>query len=150
MASGVPESGKLVCPNTKFTGINRLPKPELRDTEGATGRTNCYSIADDIKSFLQDFLVTPLGRRLTPFFKRKVVDAGNCALFPNRSEFEQRGIERIKAAVPGLALVVDVPVDTHSAPSQHHPLIKRYIRDNFDPPTPDNWTSSLFQFYWMR
>jgi hypothetical protein len=100
----------------------------------------------------RNFLVTPLWPGAYALFKRKSPMWEIYALLPSRREFERREIERIKAADPGFVLVLDVPLDGLDTLRfrNTHPLIERYIRDNFDPMTVENWPLSTFQFYRSR
>jgi hypothetical protein len=100
----------------------------------------------------QNFLVTPLWPGAYSLFKRKSPMWEIYALFPQKEDFEKREIERIKAARPGFVLILDVAVDGRDDrrfPNTHS-LIERYVRDNFDPVTIDNWPAPTFQFYKAR
>lgn len=57
------------------------------------------------------------------------------ALFPRSNDFEKEEIERIKAAKPGFVLIWNVTQDGHDELrfKNTHPLINRYIMDNFSP-----------------
>jgi hypothetical protein len=57
------------------------------------------------------------------------------ALFPRSREFENREIERLKAADPGFVLLVNSPLDGHEALRfrNTHPRMQQFIEDNFDP-----------------
>jgi hypothetical protein len=74
------------------------------------------------------------------------------ALFPQRDEFQQREIERIKLANPGFILVLDIALDGRDELRfrNTHPLIERFIQDNFDPIMVDSWSSPVFHFYKSR
>jgi hypothetical protein len=100
----------------------------------------------------RNFLVTPLWPGAYAAFKRKSPMWEIYALFPQAAEFERREIEQIKRANPGFVLVLDVPLDGQDALRFRatHPLTDRFIRDNFDPFTVENWPSSIFQFYRSR
>lgn len=56
------------------------------------------------------------------------------ALFPRNSEFQEMEIQRIKEANPGFVMVVDQALDGREDLRfrNTHPLIDRYIRDNFE------------------
>ena len=57
------------------------------------------------------------------------------ALFPRSETFERREIDRVKAADPGFALVMDIPLDGREDLRfrNTHPLLYRHILDNFEP-----------------
>jgi len=56
------------------------------------------------------------------------------ALFPRSVAFQQAEIERIKAANPGFVVIGDFPLDDRDELRfrNTHPIIDRYIRDNFE------------------
>jgi hypothetical protein len=56
-------------------------------------------------------------------------------LFPRDEAFERAELERIKAADPGFAMILDLPLDGRDELRfrNTHPLIERYIRDHFEP-----------------
>jgi hypothetical protein len=56
------------------------------------------------------------------------------ALLPRSASFQQAEIERIKAANPGFAIIDNFPIDWRDdlRYSKTHPIIDRYIRDNFE------------------
>lgn len=62
-------------------------------------------------------------------------------LFPRSVAFQQAEIERIKAAKPGFALIIDHPFDGRDDLrfSNTHPIVYQYIRDNFE-----RWNVDLF------
>jgi hypothetical protein len=100
----------------------------------------------------RSFLVTPLWPGAYAAFKRKSPVWEIYALFPQSAEFERREIERIKRANPGFVLVLNIPVDGRDDLRflATHPLTERFIRENFDPVTVENWPPSAFQFYKSR
>ena len=70
----------------------------------------------------------------------------SCAV--SRSEaFEKKELERIKAANPGFAFVFDLALDGHDHLRfrNTHPLIYRYIQDNFEqlPESPESCVLDL-------
>lgn len=97
----------------------------------------------------RNFVVTPLWPGAYAAFKRKSPMWEIYALFPQTGEFERREIEQIKHADPGFVLVLDVPVDGRDDLRFRatHPLIERFIRDNFNAFEVANWPSQTFQFY---
>ncbi|HEV7601795.1 MAG TPA: hypothetical protein VGO49_16260 [Bradyrhizobium sp.] len=100
----------------------------------------------------RSFVAAPLWPGAYALFKRKSPMWESYALFPRGSEFERREIERIKLAKPGFVAVVDIPVDGRDALRfrNTHPLIERFIRDNFDPMTMGDWPPDVYQFYKSR
>jgi hypothetical protein len=100
----------------------------------------------------RNFLVTPLWPGAYALFKRKSPMWEIYALFPRENKFELQEIAQIKAAEPGFVLVLDIPVDGRDDLRfrNTHPLIERYIRDNFDPVTVNDWPPPTFQFYKSR
>lgn len=71
------------------------------------------------------------------------------ALLPRNAEFQRKEIERIKAARPGLVLILDVPNDGRDDLRfrNTHPLIQQFIRENFDPVAVAGWPQPTYQFY---
>jgi hypothetical protein len=56
------------------------------------------------------------------------------ALFPRSEAFERAELERIKAADPGFAVILDFPLDGRDALRfrDTHPMIDRYVRNHFE------------------
>jgi len=69
------------------------------------------------------------------------------ALFPRSKTFEKAEIDRIKAAEPKFALVIDIALDNREELRfrNTHPLIHQYIVDNFEQ-LPDS-PSPIYQIY---
>ena len=82
----------------------------------------------------QSFIVTPFWPGAYPLFERKAPMWEIFALFPRSQAFEQAEIERIKAAQPAFAFILDIPLDGRDELRfrNTHPLINQYILDNFD------------------
>lgn len=70
------------------------------------------------------------------------------ALFPRSTSFQQTEIERIKAANPGFAVIIDFPLDGREELRfrNTHPIVDQYIRDHFERLN-DNLRSTTFQVY---
>ena len=100
----------------------------------------------------RSFVAAPLWPGAYALFKRKSPMWETYGLFPRRSEFERREIERIKRAEPGFVVVVDIPMDGRDELRfrNTHPLIERFIRDNFDPVTIGDRPPDVYQFYKSR
>jgi hypothetical protein len=100
----------------------------------------------------RSFVATPLWPGAYALHKRKSPMWEIYALFPQQNDFQQREIERIKAAKPGFVLVLDIPVDGRDDLrfSNTHALVEQFIRDNFDSTTIAIWPPQLFQFYKAR
>jgi hypothetical protein len=100
----------------------------------------------------RSFVTTPLWPGAYALHKRKSPMWEIYALFPRGDEFQRQEIERIKAAKPGLVLILDVPVDGRDDLRfrNTHALIEQYVRDNFDSTTIVNWPPQIFQFYKSR
>ncbi len=98
------------------------------------------------------FVAAPLWPGAYALFKRKSPMWEIYALFPRGSEFELREIEQIKRARPGFALVINVALDGRDDLRfrSTHPLIERFIRDNFDPAAVADWPPRVVQLYRSR
>jgi hypothetical protein len=108
------------------------------------------ALADEFAPDGRAFVVTPfwpgsyalLGRR-SPMWELY-------ALFPRSERFERREIERMAAAGPGFALVLDLPLDGREQLrfKNTHPLINQYILENFEPV--ERSTQSPYHIYKAR
>jgi hypothetical protein len=112
-------------------------------------------LKDTVDQYAPDgrsFVVTPLAPGAYALFRRKSPMWEIYALFPAGKEFQQREIERLKAARPGFVLILDVALDGRDdLRFRHtHPLIEQFVRDNFDAFTVANWRPDLYQFYRSR
>jgi hypothetical protein len=102
----------------------------------------------------RSFIVAPFWPGAYALLERRSPMWEIYALFPRPPAFELAEIARIKAAKPGFALIVDLPLDGNDALRfrNTHPLIYRYIQDNFDllPDSPN----TAYQIYkakeWMQ
>lgn len=83
----------------------------------------------------QSFIATPFWPGAYALLQRKSPIWETYALFPRTEAFENKEIERIKAAAPGFAFILDLPLDGRDELryKNTHPLIHQYILDNFDP-----------------
>ncbi len=80
------------------------------------------------------FLAVPFWPGAYAAFERKSPVWEIYALFPRNDEFQQMEIARIKEAAPAFALILDLPLDSRDDLrfQNTHPLIDRYIKENFD------------------
>jgi hypothetical protein len=110
------------------------------------------SAADEYAPNGRNVVVAPLWPGAYSVLKRRSPMWEVYALFPQGDEFQRRDIERIKAANPGFILLLDAPVDGRDDLRfrNTHPLIERFVRDNFDPITIGNWPPQTFKFYKSR
>lgn len=100
----------------------------------------------------EPFLVTPLWPAAYALFDRKSPTWDSHALFPRPPAFEQKEIERIKAASPKFVLLLDQAVDDRDDLRfrNSHPLTYRYILENFDAVEDGRWPPSIFQLLKAR
>ncbi|HKE40819.1 MAG TPA: hypothetical protein VKG21_13350 [Casimicrobiaceae bacterium] len=80
-------------------------------------------------------LVTPYWPGAYPILSRKAPVWEIYAVWPRGDRFQAREIERLDAAVPRLVVITDVALDGREELRFHntHPLLDRYIRENFEP-----------------
>lgn len=118
----------------------------------ATFVTNLESTVEEYAPNGRNYLVTPLWPAAYALFKRKSPMFDNHAVFPRTAEFDQKEIERIKAANPSFALILDQAVDGRDDLRfrNGHPLIYKYVRDNFDLVQSSRWHPSIFELYKAR
>lgn len=83
----------------------------------------------------QSLLVTPFWPGAYALLERESPMWEIYALFPRPESFEREEIERIEAAGPEFALILDIPLDGRDDLRfrNTHPVTYRYIVDNFDP-----------------
>ncbi|CAN7173096.1 hypothetical protein LJR039_000274 [Pseudorhodoferax sp. LjRoot39] len=83
----------------------------------------------------QAFIATPFWPGAYALLERKSPTWEIYALFSRPEIFEQQEINRIKAAQPGFALILDIPLDGRDELrfKNTHPLTNKYIIDNFYP-----------------
>jgi len=113
----------------------------------ATFVTNLESTVREYAPNGRNYLVTPLWPAAYALFKRKSPMWDNHAVFPRSAEFDQKEIERIKAANPSFALILDQAVDGRDDLRfrNSHPLIYQYVHDNFDHIQSSIWHPSIFE-----
>jgi hypothetical protein len=118
----------------------------------ATFVTNLESTVGEYAPNGRNFLVTPLWPGAYALFKRKSPMWDDHAVFPRGAEFEQKEIDRIRAAEPAFALILDQAVDGRDDLRfrNSHPLTYQFVRDNFDPVQDSRWHPSIFQLYKAR
>lgn len=90
-------------------------------------------IANEYAASNNSFLVTPFWPGAYAVMGRKSPIWESYALFPRSVSFQQAEIERLKVADLGFALIIDVALDGREELrfSNTHPLINRYIQDNY-------------------
>lgn len=95
------------------------------------------------------FIATPFWPGAPALLERKSPMWSIYALFPRTEAFQRAEIERIKAADPGFAVVLDLPLDGRDELrfSQTNPLIYQYIQTAFEPVSnqPPNSPYQLFK-----
>jgi hypothetical protein len=79
--------------------------------------------------------VTPFWPGAYAVLRRKAPEWEIYALLPRNVAFQEAEIARIKAADPGLAVIIDLAIDGRQELryKNTHPMIERFIRDNFNP-----------------
>lgn len=91
-------------------------------------------LSDKFAPNARSFIVVPFWPGAYAVMRQKSPMWGIYLLLPRGEPFEKFEIERIKAANPGFAVIIDVPLDGREELRfcNTHPLIERYIRDNFE------------------
>jgi len=97
------------------------------------------------------FLAVPFLPGAYSVFERKAPLWEIYALFPRSKEFQENEIDRIKKANPSFAIIWDFPLDGRDELRfrNTHPLIQKYIEDNFDMHT-DQSASKEFNLFKSR
>ncbi len=101
-----------------------------------------YAIGD------RTFIATPFWPGAYAVFNRKSPMWEIYALFPRSESFEMGEVERIKFMNPAFAVIFNLPLDGREDLRfcNTHPLIDRYIMENFDPVTGVT-NNSAYQIY---
>jgi hypothetical protein len=96
----------------------------------------------------RSFLATPFWPGAYAVLQRKSPVWEIYALFPRSAAFQEQEITRIKAADPGFVVIMDITIDGREELryKNSHPLIERFIRDNFTPVS-DLKAPSYLQIY---
>lgn len=104
------------------------------DPATASDVTLLTNLADRYAGDGRSFIAAPFWPGAYALLRRKSPMWDIYALFPRSPAFEQAEIQRIEAANPGFALVLDLPLDGHDELrfSNTHPLINQYIVDHFE------------------
>ncbi len=92
------------------------------------------SLAAEFAPGDRPFIATPFWPGAPALLERKSPMWSIYALFPRNQAFQQAEIERIKAADPGFAVVLDLPLDGREELrfSQTNPLIYQYIQTTLE------------------
>ncbi|HYD82299.1 MAG TPA: hypothetical protein VEC06_21040 [Paucimonas sp.] len=93
----------------------------------------------------QTFIAAPFWPGAYAVLERKAPMWEIYALFPRSAEFQLAEIERIKRADPKWAIIMDIPLDGRDDLrfKNTHPILDKYIRDNFLPVSGMSTTNSL-------
>lgn len=94
------------------------------------------------------FLAVPFLPGAYPVFERKAPLWEIYGLFPRSKEFQESEIDRIEEAKPGFAIVWDFPLDGRDELcfKNTHPLIQKYIEENFDKHVDPNASKEFYLF----
>jgi hypothetical protein len=105
------------------------------DPRTANDITLLRQLADKYAPYGQNFIAAPFWPGAYPLLERKSPIWSIYALWHRSEAFQQKEIERIKAANPGFAFVLDLPLDGRDELRfrNTHPLIYQFILDNFEP-----------------
>jgi len=105
------------------------------DPRTASDLAMLNKLADAYAPNHQEILVMPFWPGAYSALNRKSPPWEIYALFPRTRQFELAEIERIKAANPGFALVIDAALDDREELRfrNTHPLTYQYIVENFEP-----------------
>ncbi len=119
----------MQCVNVEISGSNFQVDPLTADDISLLRR-----LAGKYASDGQSFVATPFWPGAYALLQRKSPMWEIYALFPRQQGFERAEIERIRTAMPKFAIVLDLPLDGRDELRfrNTHPLIHRYILDNFD------------------
>jgi hypothetical protein len=82
----------------------------------------------------QTFIAAPYWPGAYALLERKAPMWEIYPLFPRSAAFQEREIERMKAAKPGFAIIFDMPLDGRDSVRfrNSHPIIQKYIENNFE------------------
>jgi len=113
----------------------------LIDIDTAGNLAGILQFAEQFAPDDRTFLVAPSVPGIYAALGRKAPMWEIYALFPRNLAFQQSEIERIKAAKPGFALIINLPFDDREDLrfSKTHPLVYKYILDNYE-----RWNTDLF------
>jgi hypothetical protein len=100
----------------------------------------------------RNFIATPFWPGAYALLEQKSPMWEIYALWPRAKLFEQREIERIQAANPAVAIVLDLPLDGRNELrfSNTHPLTSQYILRNFDRLPDSNSPGPGYQAYKIK
>lgn len=120
--------------NSQCVGIEISGNNLLVDPNTANDVELLRKLADRFAGDGQSFIVTPFWPGAYALLARKSPTWEIYALFPRSETFEKKEIERIRAAEPSFAFVLDFPLDGRDELRfrNTHPIIHQYILDNFE------------------
>jgi hypothetical protein len=115
--------------NIEISGSNLVVDPDT-----ANDYIFIRRLVDQYAPDGRSFIITPFWPGAYALLERKSPIWEIYALFPRSETFQKAEIERIKAAKPGFALVIDLSLDGRDELrfQNTHPLIYQYILDHFD------------------
>lgn len=104
------------------------------DSDTATTVASLRQLAGQLAPNGEEFIVAPYWPGAYALLERRSPMLESYPLHPRSEPFEKQEIERIKAAKPSFALIVDLPLDGRDDLrfKNTHPLTYQYILDNFD------------------
>ncbi|MFT8417545.1 MAG: hypothetical protein ABF636_01765 [Acetobacter sp.] len=123
-------SGKHECVGVQISGSTLWVSADMADNVKML-----HQLADQYAPNGRSFVVVPFWPGAYALLGQKSPMWDIYALFPHSEDFEKQEIERIKAAKPGFVLLWNLALDGHDDLKfkNTHPLINRYIMDNFSP-----------------
>ncbi len=116
------------CVTVEVSGNNLQITPDVAGSIALLRR-----LAEQYAPNGQSFIATPFWPGAYALLERRSPMWEIYALFPRSEAFEKMEIDRIQAAGPGFALVLDIPLDGRDELrfKNTHPLANQYIMDNF-------------------
>jgi hypothetical protein len=117
------------CVETNFSGdMLKVDPSTANDIEMLRKLAGEFAPGD------RSFIATPFWPGAYAVLERKSPMWEIYPLLPHSPDFEQAEIERVKAANPGFAMVIDIALDNRDELrfKNTHPLFYQYLLDNFD------------------
>lgn len=122
------------CHESKQCVTVEISGDSLRvDSDTASNIALLHQLASQYAKEQQTFIAAPFWPGAYALLERKSPMWEIYPLFPRSASFEEKEIERIKAARPGFALIIDAPLDGRDDLrfKNTHPLIYNYIVQNY-------------------